>query len=253
MSVNSDKLISDFRNSCCNSCRIPWKSDVIGLRPSKSTWITCENIWMFLYGCNFVRSVLFKSFHEKYDHKPFTSLSLYASLLSSVESELYESADSSSSIFRCFVFGDMVMAASTDVIRIIRFKPQKNSPTRLRFIIQILRINLSICNTIRTRCYCLYQKKKNNNQNTDCVCKHVNNKALSTFTCQIEWTGINIGIHKNTFNWNETFTRKQFTSVSTENQSDSFDVRWVENFDIKIQWMISSVGKETDIFVRTIE
>lgn len=43
MSANSDKLISDFRNSWCNNWRIPWKSDVIGLRPSNSTWITCIN------------------------------------------------------------------------------------------------------------------------------------------------------------------------------------------------------------------
>lgn len=31
--------------------------------------------------------------------------------------------------------------------------------TRFRFIIQILRINLPICNRARTRCYRLYQKK----------------------------------------------------------------------------------------------
>lgn len=46
ISDNSDRLMSALRKSCWRSWRTPWKSVLIGFRPSKSTWITykCQSV-----------------------------------------------------------------------------------------------------------------------------------------------------------------------------------------------------------------
>lgn len=124
MSANSDKLISDFRNSWCNNCRIPWKSDVIGLRPSNSTWITYKNSndYNFIFK-NWTKknarlqSTSWETFLLNLSNvdinrwlmckMQITSFPAYASL-SSLESELYESSDSSPFIFLCLFFVDIV-------------------------------------------------------------------------------------------------------------------------------------------------